>query len=279
MRLCAVLLAAALPLLADDAPLDILQAARKGMTRELTTLLLKGADLEARDKQGRTPLMLAAQYGRTATLRLLLEKGAKPDVRDSHGWNAYMLALLAPSGGMVHARHDAVLKLLPQPKRFRLAIIASWAPGKALFSSCFMRPEELTQQIRGIQPDGMAIEALRRYAATSGRDFIVVVSADARGNSEISERPTPKDVDAVLTLLVEPGATCVQQVDRLSLRIQATVNRAQEEKPVLDNSFGGSGLKTGMRAEAATNPKQHGGLFRPWGKSEDGPVYWAVPIA
>ena len=266
-------------MLAADEPLDILQAARKGMTRELATLLLKGADLEARDKQGRTPLMLAAQYGRTATLRLLLEKGAKPDTRDSHGWNAYMLALLAPSGGMVHTRHDAVLKLLPQPKRFRLAIIASWAPGKALFSSCFMRPEELTQQIREIQPDGMVIEALRRYAATSGRDFIAVVSADARGNSEISERPTPKDVDAVLTLLVEPGATCVQQVDQLSLSIQATLNRAQEEKPVLEKSFGGSGLKTGMRGEAATNPKQYGALYAPWVKSEVGPLYWAVLTA
>jgi hypothetical protein len=277
--LCAVVLAAALPLLAAEAPLDILQAARKGMTRELATLLLKGADLEARDKEGRTPLMLAAQYGRTATLRLLLDKGAKSDVRDSHGWNAYMLALLAPSGGMVHTRHDAVLKLLPQPKRFRLAIIASWTPGKALFSSCFMRPEELTQQIREIHPDGMVIEALRHYAATSGRDFIAVVSADARGNSEISERPTPKDVDAVLTLLVEPGATCVQQVDQLSLSIQATLNRAQEEKPVLEKSFGGSGLKTGMRGEAATNPKQYGALYAPWVKSEVGPVYWAVLTA
>src|ERR1035438_3171097 len=101
MRFCAILLAAALPVLAADAPLGILEAARKGMTRELATLLLKGADLEARDKEGRTPLMLAAQYGRTATLRLLLDKGAKSDVRDSHGWNAYMLTLLAPSGGMV----------------------------------------------------------------------------------------------------------------------------------------------------------------------------------
>src|SRR5450631_2055385 len=135
MRFWAVLFFAAFPILAADVPMDILEAARKGMTREVATLLAKGADLEARDKEGRTPLMLAAQYGRTATLRLLLEKGAKPDVRDSHGWNAYMLALLAPSGGMVHTRHDAVLKLLPQPKRFRIAVTASWTRGKALFSS------------------------------------------------------------------------------------------------------------------------------------------------
>ena len=62
MRFFAVLLTTVLPLLAADAPLDILQAARKGMTRELASLLLKGADPETRDKQGRTPLMLAAQY-------------------------------------------------------------------------------------------------------------------------------------------------------------------------------------------------------------------------
>src|ERR1035438_4349824 len=187
MRLCAVLLITVLPLLAADEPLDILQAARKGMARELATLLLKGADLEARDKEDRTPLMLAAQYGRTATVRLLLGNGAKPDARDTRRWNAYMLALLAPSGGVVHSTHNAVLKLLPQPKRFRVAITASWTPGKALFSSCFMRPEEMTQQIREIHPDGMAIEALRHYAATSGRDLIAVVSTDARGNSRSEE--------------------------------------------------------------------------------------------
>jgi hypothetical protein len=250
------------------------------MTRELATLLLKGADLEARDKQGRTPLMLAAQYGRTATLRLLLSKGAKPDVRDSHGWNAYMLALLAPSGGMVHTRHDAILKLLPQPKRFRVAIIASWTPpGKTLYNSCFMRPEELTQRMREVHPDGMVIEALRRYAAISGRDFIAVVSADARGNSEISERSTPKDVDAVLTLQVEPGATCVQDVDRLSMRIQATLNRAEEEKPALEKSFGGTAIETGVHGQSASNAIQYGPIYESWAKSEVGPVYWAVLTA
>jgi hypothetical protein len=267
-------------MLAADAPLDILQAARKGMTRELGTLLRKGADLEARDKDGRTPLMLASRYGRTDTVRLLLAKGAKPDARDSDGWNAYMLALLAPSGGMVHTKHDAVLKLLPQPKRFRLAITASWtAPGKTLYNSCFMRTDEMTQNMRDIHPDGMVIEALRHYAATSGRDLIAVVSADARGNTEISERPTPKDVDAVLTLQVEPGVTCVRQLDQLSMRINATLNRGQDDKPALEKSFDGTTIRTGVHGQLAANVIQYGPIYLSWAKSEVGPVYWAVLTA
>lgn len=258
--------------------MDILEAAKKGKAKEIEALLAKGADLEATDREGRTPLMLAAQYGRTATVRLLVDKGAKPDARDTHRWNAFMLALLAPSGGVVHTTHDAVLKLLPQPKRFRLAITANWTPGKALFSSCFMRPEEMTQHMRQIHPDGMVIEALRHFAATSGRDLIAIVSADARGNTEISERPTPKDVDAVLTLRVEPGAACVQQVDRLSMLIQATLNRPEDQTPLLEKSFG-AGVKTGMRGQSATNPNQHGPLYETWAKSQAGPLYWAVLTA
>ncbi len=278
MRFWIVLLAAVFPLLAADAPMDILEAARKGKVKEIEALLTKGADLEARDRDGRTPLMLAAQYGRTATVRLLLAKGAKPEARDTHRWNAFMLALLAPSGGVIHTTHDAVLKLLPQPERLRLAIIASWTPGKALFSSCFMGPDEMTQHIRQIHPDGIVIEALRHFAIASGHDLIAIVSADARGTTEISERPRPKDADGILTLQVEPGSTCVQQVDQLSMLIQATLNRPQDGTPLLEKTFG-AGLKTGMRGLAATNPNQHGPLYESWAKSQVGPLYWAVLTA
>lgn len=263
--------------MAADAPMDILEAAKHGKTKELQALLAKGADLEARDQEGRTPLMLAAEYGRTATVRLLLDKGSKSDARDTHRWNAYMLALLAPAGGF-HTTHDAVLKLLPQPKRFRLALIASWIPGRDLFSSCFMSSEELTQHMRDVHPDGIVIEALQHYAASSGRDLIAIVSADARGNTEISERPSPKDVDAVLTLQVEPGATCVQQVDQLSMSIQATLSAPEGPTSLFEKTFGG-GVKTGMRGEAAMNSNQHAPLYASWAKSEVGALYWAVLTA
>ena len=177
MRALLLLIALGLPLPAADAPMDILEAARRGKPKEVEALLAKGADIESRDKEGKTPLMLAAQYGRTSTVQLLLAKGARPDARDAHRWNAYMWALLQPSGGVIHGTHDSVLRLLPQPKRIRLAVTASWTPGKTLFSSCFMGPEDLMQHMRQLHPDGMAIEALQRFAISSGRDLMAIVSS------------------------------------------------------------------------------------------------------
>jgi hypothetical protein len=275
MRLPTVFLIAVLPLLAAENSIELLDAAKKGKTAQIEQLLAKGADLESADRDGRTPLMLAAQYGHVPTVRLLLDKGAKPGARDAQGWNAFMLALLAPSGGVVHTPHDAVLKLLPQPKRFRLAIDASWSPGKELFSSCFMRPADLSQHLRQIRPDALVIEALQHFAQTSGRDLMVIASADARGTSDISSKTTPADVDAVLTLQVEPGVTCVQQSDQVSMIIQATLSRPQGQQGGFEKTFG-AGMKTGMRGEVATNANQHGPLFASWAKSQAGPIWWAV---
>jgi hypothetical protein len=276
MRLAAFLAAASL-LAADNSP-DLLEAAKKGKTSQVEQLLSKGANLESADRDGRTPLMLAAQFGRTATVRLLLDKGAKSDTRDTQGWTAYMLALLSPSGGVIRSIHDDVLKLLPPPKRFRLAIDASWTPGKDLFSSCFMSPPDLTQHLRLLRPDAMVIEALQRFAQGSGRDLMVIVSADARGTSDISGKSTPSDVDAVLTLQIEPGVTCVRQFDQVSMLIHTNLTRPPGDAAVFERTFG-TGVKIGMRGELASNPNQHGPLLESWAKSQAGPIWWAILTA
>ena len=44
-------------------------------------LVKKGANVNARNSEGKTPLMLAAQHGHIDIAKLLLENGARTDVR------------------------------------------------------------------------------------------------------------------------------------------------------------------------------------------------------
>ena len=233
----------------------------------------------ARDKDGRTPLMLAAQYGRTDSVRLLLDKGAKPDARDTHHWNAFMLALLAPSGGMVHTTHDAVLKLLPQPKRFRVAITASWAPGKGHVQLLLhaLRGDDATparassrrHRDRGpaaFRPDlGPRPHRVRiRRRSRQQRDFREAhaqrrrCGPDPPGGTRRGLCPTGRS-----DRHADPG-----HLERI----------AGKSAPLLEKTFG-AGVKTGMRGQVATNPNQHEPLFESWAKSQAGPLYWAVLTA
>lgn len=54
----------------------------------LSTLLKKGADLDAKDDWGVTALMLAAQYNRIEIVRFLLGRGANPKLVDCQGETA-----------------------------------------------------------------------------------------------------------------------------------------------------------------------------------------------
>ena len=55
-------------------------------------LLEQGADLETRDRNGQTPLIVAVQRYRLQTLTLLLDRGAVLEARDRHGQTALMVA-------------------------------------------------------------------------------------------------------------------------------------------------------------------------------------------
>lgn len=60
----------------------LLQAAEKGR-EEIVRLLLKNkANLDTKDKEGRTPLMCAALTGSTSVVALLLEHGVPVDATD-----------------------------------------------------------------------------------------------------------------------------------------------------------------------------------------------------
>jgi ankyrin repeat protein len=63
-------------------------AASVGAVDVIELLLEKGAKLDTRDRQGKTPLILAASHtfpGTVATVKLLLSKKVDPNVRDTKG--------------------------------------------------------------------------------------------------------------------------------------------------------------------------------------------------
>lgn len=92
-------------------------AAAEGRTAAVREALDEGADVNATDPDGRTPLMFAAFEGHTETASLLLERGARVDDRDAMGRTALMfcstgafadtVALLLESGADPNAADDS----------------------------------------------------------------------------------------------------------------------------------------------------------------------------
>ena len=76
---------------------DLRRAAARGDLDTVRRILKTPADINARDKNGFTPLMLAAQYGHTEVVQALIDGGAlvnlKADSVEGDHWTALMLAV------------------------------------------------------------------------------------------------------------------------------------------------------------------------------------------
>ena len=131
---------------------ELLEAARKGQAQRVRELLDQGAPLDAKDKQGRSALVLAAENEQAEMVAILLARAGRP---------------------------------APLSVQLDVAV----APGN-LYSSCFMTPAQLAQHVAGLQPDAMVAAALRDYAATNGKG-VLAFSSEASADRVLQVRVRP----------------------------------------------------------------------------------------
>lgn len=79
-------------------PISILSAVRVGNLEQVAEALERGDDVNAREKDGRTALMLAAANGHLPIIEMLLKMGAQPDLQDKNGRTALMQSSLKGHG-------------------------------------------------------------------------------------------------------------------------------------------------------------------------------------
>ena len=93
-------------------------AALHGYTETVRLLLDAGADLEARNVYGFTPLLYAAGNGHTEAVRLLLDAGAAVDARDEGGRTPLRLSAYWGHTETTHLLLDAGATLAPADRAF-----------------------------------------------------------------------------------------------------------------------------------------------------------------
>jgi len=258
---------------AADAGKLLLEAAAQGRETVVQDLLAKGAQVQIKDKNGRTPLMLAAQRGHAAVVQLLLRKGAEPWARDPAGATAWVLAMFTPAGN--REGNAEVLKSLPPPDRPNWAIEVVWS-GANVYNSCVMAIDGLSRYLNDLRPDVLLLSAFRNYLAASGKDLVELGEANGRGGGAPSESAYAHS-DGVLILTVRPGVACEaqQSADHLTLTVDARLVRSSDRALLFHKVVGGGGLKS-LHQRLVTGQAQYFPVFQEWMQPDAGQIYWAA---
>ncbi|RMD45923.1 MAG: ankyrin repeat domain-containing protein [Aquificota bacterium] len=69
-----------------DINIQLIEAVKSGNIDRVRLLIAKGADINAKDERGGTPLHWAAYYNRKEIAKLLLMQGANPEIKDKNGF-------------------------------------------------------------------------------------------------------------------------------------------------------------------------------------------------
>lgn len=183
----AALAAAPTAPVADQAVLNgkLERAAFLGDLPAVETLLDVGADLDARDEHGYTPLIWAAQYGHDPVVAALLAHGAKVDATDLNGYTALIWAAQQGQAKVVARLLVSGADLAPREKHGYAAL--DWAARMGHLQVVkLLLARGADPQLHA--PGGpSALELARR----SGQPALVALLESAGGQPEPAPTPTP----------------------------------------------------------------------------------------
>lgn len=86
--------------------IPLINAVRAGNAKQVKKLIKSGADVNAKDDEGKTALMWASMYGHNDMIKFLIKNGADVNAKDNNGNTALMFA--SKYG------HDDIVKLLTE---------------------------------------------------------------------------------------------------------------------------------------------------------------------
>ena len=119
-------------------------AIRRGDAQEVGHLLVRGLDIDARDRHGQTALMLASNAGHIEVVEVLIAHRPNLDVTAKYGLSALMLAIVAGHADAARLLADAGTDL---------SLRGSGAPGFAGKTAYDLAVErDMTELLAALKP-------------------------------------------------------------------------------------------------------------------------------
>jgi ankyrin repeat protein len=226
---------------ASSVDAQLLEAARIGDTAAVQQLLQKGANIEAKDKYGRTPLMVADIYDNTNVMKLLLDKGANIEAKDKYDKTPLIAAatygkvevvkLLLDKGANIAAEHDGETSLILAANEGKVEVV------KLLLD----RGDNIEAKATAFPYDGDT--ALIR-ASYQGRSEMVKLLLDRGANIEARNKngntalitAAENGHTEIVKLLLDKGANieAKNNYDRTALLWAAAQNKTEIAKVLLN---------------------------------------------
>jgi ankyrin repeat protein len=190
---------------------DWFEAAGKGHTEIILSLIRKGADVNAKDEHGRTALMRAVQGRQIETIQVLLDHGADVSAEDCHTWTAM-------TDAVIHSQAWAVVQPDARPLNVLKAAGGRFGLREAVLSGDVELARQLCDCDDRINVSGDArfwfhdtfLMVAARWGHVDMVRFLLDRGADIEGTDDLGATALMRAADAghaeIVRMLLDRGA-------------------------------------------------------------------------